>query len=48
MNIGVTVVPSRDNHSVDGPYIEDSRVTLIKCGETEGREPLYHLRKILQ
>jgi len=48
MNIGVTIVPSHGNHSIDGLDIEDSRVTLIKCGETEGRELLDHVRKILQ
>jgi hypothetical protein len=48
VNIGVTLVPSHGNHSIDGLDNEDSRVTSIKCGETEGRELLYHLRKILQ
>jgi len=48
MNIGVSTVPLHGNHSIDGLDIEDSRVTLIKCGETESRELLDHLRKILQ
>ena len=47
MNIGITIVSSRGDHSIDGIGIEDSRFTLIKCGETEGRELIDHLRKIL-
>jgi hypothetical protein len=48
MNIGVTIVPSHCNHSIDGLAVADNRVTLIKCGETDGLELLNYLRKILQ
>jgi hypothetical protein len=48
MNIGVTIGPSHGNHSIDGLHIEDSRVTLINCGEKEGRELLDLFRKTLQ